>query len=80
LSNLDVGVVGLGRIGQHVARMYSAIGANVRAYDPFVSESAFTLADIDDILENSDVISLHLPLTGETRNLISGEVLERMRE
>ncbi|WP_248283947.1 C-terminal binding protein [Brevibacterium sediminis] len=79
LSNLDVGVVGLGRIGQHVARMYSAIGANVRAYDPFVSESTFELADLDDILESSDVISLHLPLTDETRNLISGDVLKRMR-
>ncbi|MCU4298833.1 C-terminal binding protein [Brevibacterium permense] len=79
LSSLEVGVVGLGRIGQHVARMYSAIGTNVRAYDPFVSESTFELADLDDILENSDVISLHLPLTGETRNLISGDVLKRMR-
>lgn len=80
LSNLDVGVVGLGRIGQHVARMYTAIGANVRAYDPFVTESSFELVGIDNVLQNSDVISLHLPLTDETRNLISGEVLERMRK
>ncbi|TDP89766.1 D-3-phosphoglycerate dehydrogenase [Leucobacter luti] len=79
LSQLEVGVVGLGRIGQHVARMYAAVGAQVRAYDPFVTESEFDLGELDDILENSDVVSLHLPLTDDTWNLISGSVLERMR-
>lgn len=80
LSQLEVGVVGMGRIGQHVARMYSAVEAHVRAYDPFVTESFVEMAELDDILENSDVVSLHLPLTDETRHLISGEVLGRMRD
>lgn len=80
LSDLEVGVIGLGRIGQHVARMWDAVGATVRAYDPFVKESAFTLADIEDLLENSDVVSLHLPLTEETRNLVDADVLARMRQ
>ncbi|MBC9953530.1 C-terminal binding protein [Leucobacter sp. cx-42] len=79
LSQLEVGVVGLGRIGAHVARMYAAVGAQVRAYDPFVAESEFELADLTDILENSDVVSLHLPLTDSTWNLVSGSVLARMR-
>lgn len=80
LSQLEVGIVGMGRIGQHVARMYSAVGAQVRAYDPFVTESFVEMADLADVLENSDVISLHLPLNDDTWNLVSGEVLKRMRK
>jgi D-3-phosphoglycerate dehydrogenase len=80
LSQLEVGVVGLGRIGQHVARMYSAVGAVVKAYDPFVTESDVTLASLADVLERSDVVSLHLPLTDDTRHLVSSETLARMRK
>ncbi len=80
LSELEVGVVGMGRIGQHVARMYHAVGAKVRAYDPFVTESFVPMADLTDILENSDIVTLHLPLNAETKHLISGDVLARMRE
>lgn len=79
LSQLEVGVVGLGRIGHQVASMYAAVGARVRAYDPFVTESEFALAELADVLENSDVVSLHLPLTDDTWNLVSGDVLARMR-
>jgi len=79
LSQLTVGVVGMGRIGQHVARMYDSVGARVRAYDPFVTESFVELGELDDILENSDVVSLHLPLNDDTRNLVSEDVLARMR-
>ncbi|MEV4951355.1 C-terminal binding protein [Paenarthrobacter nitroguajacolicus] len=80
LSELEVGVLGMGRIGQHVARMYQAVGARVRAYDPFVTESFVELTTLDDILENSDVVSLHLPLSADTANLISKDVLARMRK
>lgn len=80
LSALDVGVVGMGRIGQRVARMYAAVGAQVRAYDPFVTESSVEMTELSAVLENSDVVSLHLPLTDDTLNLISDEVLGRMRE
>lgn len=79
LSELEVGVVGMGRIGQHVARMYSAVGAHVRAYDPFVTESFVEMADLASLLENSDVVSLHIPLSDDTSNLVSAEVLEKMR-
>lgn len=79
LSQLKVGVVGLGRIGQHVARMWSAVGASVHAYDPFITESTVELADLATVLEASDVVSLHLPLTDDTRNLVNQDVLGRMR-
>lgn len=79
LSQLQVGILGMGRIGQHVARMYSSVGAQVRAYDPFVSESFVPMVHIDDVLYNSDIISLHLPLSAETKHLISKTVLDKLR-
>lgn len=80
LSQLEVGVIGMGRIGQHVARMYSAVGAQVRAYDPFVTESFVEMSGLHNVLENSDVVSLHLPLNDDTWNLVSADVLQKMRK
>lgn len=79
LSDLDVGILGMGRIGRLVAGWWAAIGARVHAYDPFATFSTVPAAPLDLILEQSDVVSLHLPLTAETRNLISAGVLGRMR-
>jgi D-3-phosphoglycerate dehydrogenase len=79
VSRLDVGLVGTGRIGQIVARMYAALGAQVHAYDPFVQDGDVPSAPLEQILECSDVVSLHLPLSDETRNMISAAVLRRMR-
>lgn len=80
LSQLEVGVVGLGRIGQHVARMYSAVGARVRGYDPFIADGPVELGSLGSVLENSDIVSLHLPLNDDTRHLVSEDVLARMRK
>ena len=79
VSRLDVGVVGMGRIGAHVARMYTALGARVRAYDPFVDVTEVPSATLQAILEGSDIVSLHVPLSDATRELISADVLQRMR-
>jgi D-3-phosphoglycerate dehydrogenase len=59
--------------------MYSALGAQVRAYDPFVEITEVTSATLEQVLETSDVVSLHIPLSDETRGLISADVLSRMR-
>ena len=79
VSKLDVGVIGMGRIGSHVARMYAGLGAQVRAYDPFAEVTEVTSATLDEILEGSDIVTLHVPLGDDTRELISGDVLQRMR-
>lgn len=78
-SRMDVAVLGMGRIGRQVARWYAALGANVRAYDPFASFDDVPTASLEELLEQSDVLSLHLPLSAETRNLVSGEVIAKMR-
>jgi D-3-phosphoglycerate dehydrogenase len=79
VSKLDVGVIGMGRIGSHVARMYAALGARVRAYDPFAEVTEVAQATLDEILEGSDIVTLHVPLGDDTRELISADVLQRMR-
>lgn len=80
LSDLRIGVLGLGRIGQHVARMWSAVGAQVSGYDPFISDVPVANATLDSVLEESDVVSLHLPLNEGTQHLISADALSRMRQ
>ncbi|GAA0319190.1 C-terminal binding protein [Kineococcus aurantiacus] len=79
LSQLQVGVVGLGRIGQHVARMWTAVGAHVKGYDPYATDGPVELATLDTVLQESDVVSLHLPLNDDTWHLVSEDVLARMR-
>ncbi|MEN4966765.1 C-terminal binding protein [Brucella intermedia] len=80
LTNLRVGVVGMGRIGKLVAKWWAAVGAKVHAFDPMSTFSEVETASLEEILEESDVISLHVPLTSDTRHLISAEVMERMRK
>ena len=75
----DVAVVGMGRIGRQVAQWYHALGANVRAYDPFATFGTVPAAPLEELLEQSDIVSLHLPLSKETRNLVSASVIARMR-
>ena len=79
LSQLQVGVVGLGRIGAQVAAMWSSVGAKVHGYDPYVTASPVTLTDLPTVFEQSDVISLHLPLAENTRHLMGRDELARVR-
>lgn len=79
LSRLEVGVVGMGRIGRLVAKWWSAIGAKVHAFDPLATFSDVPAVPLKQVLEESDVVSLHVPLSEETRHLISADVLGRMR-
>ncbi|WP_417503811.1 C-terminal binding protein [Microbacterium sp.] len=77
--DLTVGVVGFGRIGRHVARLYEAIGAQVRAYDPFIDVDESVRSELDEALTSSDIITLHVPLSDDTKNLISRDVLARVK-
>ncbi|MBI4503727.1 MAG: phosphoglycerate dehydrogenase [Gemmatimonadetes bacterium] len=70
-----LGLVGLGRIGSHVATVARALGMDVLAHDPFLSEAraaelGVTLLPLDDLLARADAISLHVPATEETKNLL----------
>ena len=79
-----LGVVGLGKIGAHVAKVARAMGMKLLAYDPFVSEERAerlncSLVDLDLLFRESDYITLHIPKTPETANLINTETLATMK-
>lgn len=84
LDGKTLGVVGLGRIGQAVAHRAQAFGMRVIAFDPYLDPSVAKRLDIEmDALEcvlaAADVVTLHMPLTDETRNLISAERIALMQ-
>ncbi|RMD71432.1 phosphoglycerate dehydrogenase [Cyanobacterium sp. Dongsha4] len=79
-----LGVVGLGKIGSHVATVAKAMGMKILAYDPFISQEranqlGCTLVDLDLIFTESDYITLHVPKTKETANLINADSLAKMK-
>jgi D-3-phosphoglycerate dehydrogenase len=80
-----VGLIGLGVIGTIVADRARALKMRVMAYDPYISKEAaekkgVDLASFDELLGHSDFISIHTPLTDETRYLIDKEVFRKMKD
>ena len=78
-----VGLVGLGRIGRYSARLFQMMGAKVQAYDKYFSPDearllGIELVTLDEALQNSDIISLHLPVTEETRGMLKKEHFEKI--
>ncbi len=86
LADKTLGVLGFGRIGQQVARRAQGLGMRVVAYDPFVSEERFRelgaerVETVDEVLAASDFLTLHLPLTPETRGSIDAAAFSKMRD
>jgi (S)-sulfolactate dehydrogenase len=84
VSGRIMGLVGFGAIAREVATRARAMGMQVIAYDPFLpaGHAAWTLASqrqLDGLIAEADVVSLHVPLTDDTRNLMSAERLAAMR-
>ena len=80
-----IGVVGFGTIGKKVADYSLKNGLNVLAYDPYIKELGdngkdYRLSSLEDIFQNADIISLHLPLTEETKNLINKSSFSKMQK
>ncbi|MBM0743937.1 phosphoglycerate dehydrogenase [Phormidium sp. CLA17] len=79
-----LGVVGLGKIGAHVATVAHAMGMKLLAYDPFVSHEraeqlGCRLVELDNLFQEADYITLHLPKTPETANLINAAAIAKMK-
>ena len=81
LAGRTLGLVGLGAIGRLVAERAQGFGMSVVAFDPFVQDapSGVRLVALDELLVHSDVVSIHCPLTPETRGLIGRRELQLMR-
>ncbi len=83
--NKTLGVVGIGRVGSIVANRAQGLKMNVLAFDPFLSPEAaekmgITLVSFEKLLEEADFITVHTPLTSETRNLINRETIGKMKK
>ena len=82
------GVIGLGSVGSKVARAAYDLGMNVVGYDPYISvEHAWRLSNdipraesLDDVLNDSDYVTIHIPYTEQNRNLISAKELAKMKD
>lgn len=84
LFNKTLGVIGLGNIGTEVAKRAQGLGMNVIAYDPFLSEEkAKSLGvkkmELSELFKNADFITIHTPLTNETKNLINKDTIKIMK-
>jgi D-3-phosphoglycerate dehydrogenase / 2-oxoglutarate reductase len=84
LRDRVLGIVGAGRIGSEVATRAHALGMTVVAYDPYrpaaVAQIDSTVGSLEELLERSDIVSLHVPLTPETHGLIGRRELSLMRQ
>jgi D-3-phosphoglycerate dehydrogenase len=80
-----LGLAGLGRIGQEVARRAQAFGMRIVAHDPFISEEVarglgVELVTLDDLFAKADYVSLHMPSNDKTRNMLNADRLARARK
>jgi len=84
LTGKKVGIIGLGRIGREVVRLLRPFNVEVLAYDPYISEDQarnlnVEKAELETLLRESDIVTIHAPLTEETRGLIGKEELNLMK-
>ena len=85
LQGKTLGIVGLGRIGRVVASRARAMGMFIVAYDPFIApeqarDLEIELAPLDDVYSRADFLTVHTPLTPETRGLIDAQVFAKMKK
>jgi D-3-phosphoglycerate dehydrogenase len=84
ITGKQLGVLGLGRIGRVVAERARGLGMLVAAYDPFVSQAnapqGVRMLELDDLLQTSDFVSVHMPLMEETKGFLSEARIGRMKK
>ena len=85
ITNKILGLVGCGNVGSIVANRAIGLKMKVIAFDPFLNikraeEIGIEKVTLDDLLKKSDIISLHTPLTNETKNIISAEAINKMKK
>ncbi len=85
LSGKVLGIIGLGRIGTRVATRARAFGMRVIAYDPYIAQAVgekvgAELVSLDELLAQADVITVHTPLTDETRGMLGAGQIQKMKD
>ena len=77
LRHFRLGIVGLGNVGSLVAKYARVFGMTVEAYDPYVAEAR--VPSLEELLRTSDILTLHVPLTSETRKMIGANEIAKLR-
>jgi D-3-phosphoglycerate dehydrogenase len=85
LKDKILGVIGMGRIGSQVVKRAKAFQMDVIVYDPYITEETakslgVEITTLEDLIQRADVMTIHVPLTPETKGLISKEQLEQMKD
>lgn len=83
VNNKTLGIIGLGRVGQEIARRFGSLGMDLLAYDPYIGADraenlGAELADLDTVLDRADIATIHTPLTPETGGLIGEAELAKL--
>ena len=80
LATKTVGLIGVGRIGSAVAKLAQAFGARVIGFDPVVSShNSVELLSLDEVLNQSDIVSLHVPINDQTHHIVNASAISRMK-
>ncbi|MCR4440559.1 MAG: phosphoglycerate dehydrogenase [Peptococcaceae bacterium] len=85
LRSKKLGIIGFGKIGSEVGKRSKAFGMEIMVYDPYVTQqtaqrAGVELVDLDTLLRESDIITVHMPLTSETRHMICKEQFDKMKD
>ena len=84
VAGMTVGLVGCGAVGQATGQRLAALGATVRAFDPYADPDVLRglgieLVELDEVLERADVVSIHAAVTPETRGMLGADAFARMK-
>jgi D-3-phosphoglycerate dehydrogenase len=79
MTSHTLGIIGLGRIGMHLAKLASAFDMTVLGYDPLVTDSEVRMVKLEDLLSRSDFVSLHMPLNEHTRGFMNRARIAAMK-
>lgn len=84
LYNKSLGIVGVGQIGGYLTKLAQGVGMNVMAYDPYLAEEraqkmGVSVVALDELFRRADIISVHTPLTPETKSLINAQAIGKMK-
>jgi D-3-phosphoglycerate dehydrogenase len=85
IKGKTVGIIGLGRVGRQVARRLQGFDVHLLACDPYIPPDVFTTykakqVDLTTLLEQSDIVTIHVPLNNETKNMMSTNELKKMKK
>ena len=86
INNLNLGIIGLGRIGSSISLKFSAFSKNISFYDPYIPNGYDKVHGIhrykylSDLLKNSDIVTINTPLNNETKGMVNKEFLNQMKK